>query len=164
MAFQTWDMLVSLFCECLNVLLSWWLEVVVTLYMQVAGHFCCFTIEYLWEYKCWKLPAFILLKKLSFSCSCPPISSLQCKGNSDMLLRLCLNSIFRSHAEKKAPLSNFPYWVPWHRPTSMFSEFSSNYVCSYMPNMTKMLYILPWQSIYLTNENSQAYMFFICSN
>lgn len=40
-----------------------------SLQLYNAGHFCCFNIEYLWEweYKCWKLPAFILLKKLSFS-------------------------------------------------------------------------------------------------
>ena len=59
-------------------------------------------IEYLWWYKCWKFMSFLLLKKLftQLFMSTGFFDPLQYKGNNGMLLRQCLQSIFRNNAEK----------------------------------------------------------------
>ena len=61
-------------------------------------------IEYLWWYKCWKFMSFLLLKKLftQLFMSTNFFDPLQYKGNNGTLLRLCLQSIFRNNAEKRA--------------------------------------------------------------
>jgi hypothetical protein len=124
-------MLVSLFCECPNFFLSWLDSGGSSIYASILNTFGGINVG--------SFSPFFRLRSFTLSCSCPLTSSTHCSARETVICYFGYVWIWTAFSEAALKKKNtpFPHWIPWHKPTSVFSEFSSNYFCSYYtPNMT----------------------------